>query len=134
MARVRSRNTAPEELLRRALWALGLRYRLRPDLPGTPDLAFPGVRLAVFVDGCFWHGCPSHYTAPVKNGAFWQAKLDRNMARDRRVDEELAARGWRSLRLWEHDVTASPTAAAERVGRLSRTEWTDGIGPAGGQT
>src|ERR1043166_2278956 len=88
MARVRNKNTAPETMLRKALWSHGLRYRLRPKLPGTPDLAFPGAKVAVFVDGCFWHGCQVHYTKPVRNAEFWNKKLEVNLARDRRADEE----------------------------------------------
>jgi DNA mismatch endonuclease (patch repair protein) len=102
MARVRSRNTDPERTLRRALWAAGLRYRVGFRLPGTPDVTFLGARVAVFVDGCFWHGCPEHYTAPVLNADFWRKKLARNRERDERVDMDLRALGWRSIRVWEH--------------------------------
>ncbi|MBF0176970.1 MAG: very short patch repair endonuclease [Magnetococcales bacterium] len=79
-------------------------YRVRPDLPGTPDFAFIKGKVVVFVDGCFWHGCPIHYTAPVRNAEFWQKKLACNLERDRRVDEELAKMGWRVVRVWEHEV------------------------------
>lgn len=115
MARVRSQGTDPELKLRRALWGLGFRYRLRQSLPGTPDLTFPARRLAVFVDGCFWHGCPDHYVAPVVNAAFWEAKLARNQNRDRTVDAVLQASGWQSLRLWEHEVNQHPGLAVARV-------------------
>ncbi|MEK6251657.1 MAG: very short patch repair endonuclease [Actinomycetota bacterium] len=104
MARVRSSNTKPELTLRRELWRRGLRYRLGVRLPGRPDICFIGRRVAVFVDGCFWHGCPDHYTAPRQNWEFWQAKLERNMERDRRVDRELQDAGWSVLRLWEHQT------------------------------
>lgn len=115
MARVRSRNTAPETLLRKALWARGLRYRLHPGLPGTPDVSFPGAKVAVFVDGCFWHGCPEHYTAPVRNAEFWAGKLRRNLDRDARVDTELAERGWVSVRIWEHEVSRDLQAAVAKI-------------------
>lgn len=115
MARVRSRDTGPETVLRRALWAEGLRYRVRLALPGTPDLVFPRARVAVFVDGCFWHGCPSHYTAPEANSEFWEAKLKRNQLRDRRVNRLLAESGWRVVRVWEHEVAADPRAVVERL-------------------
>lgn len=115
MARVRSRNTAPELALRRALWAQGKRYRLHADLPGTPDLVFITPKLAVFVDGCFWHGCPVHYTAPAANSGFWQAKLERNLARDRHVDQALSAAGWSVLRIWEHEIRESLDACAQCV-------------------
>jgi DNA mismatch endonuclease (patch repair protein) len=115
MARVRSRNTAPETLLRKELWARGFRYRIHSGLPGTPDVAFPGVRVAVFVDGCFWHGCPDHYTAPVRNSEFWEGKLRRNRERDARVDAELGELGWLSLRIWEHEVTRGLSSAVDKV-------------------
>jgi len=104
MARVRSRDTSPELALRRALWSAGLRYRLHRDLPGTPDLAFVRARLAVFVDGCFWHGCPRHYSAPATRSEFWAKKLRGNVDRDRRVEADLAVMGWKSVRIWEHEV------------------------------
>ena len=121
MARVRSRDTRPEMLLRRALWASGRRYRIGVKLPGTPDLAFIGPRLAVFVDGCFWHGCPDHYTAPTENDSFWRAKLERNVSRDRRVDHELAELGWRVLRFWEHEVTRDLPRVVEMLSRALDT-------------
>jgi DNA mismatch endonuclease (patch repair protein) len=104
MARIRSSDTKPELRLRRHLWAAGLRYRLRPALPGTPDIAFISARVAVFVDGCFWHGCPSHYQRPVRNADFWSAKLARNANRDRMVDRKLQELGWTVHRIWEHDL------------------------------
>jgi DNA mismatch endonuclease (patch repair protein) len=117
MARVKGRNTQPELALRKALWAAGLRYRLHRKLPGTPDLAFVSAKVAVFVDGCFWHGCPQHYSFPATRPEFWAAKLDRNVARDARVDAELTALGWNALRLWEHDIKAltSLDSLIERV-------------------
>ena len=104
MARVRSRDTAAEITLRRALWARGLRFRLRPRLPGTPDIAFPSSRVAILVDGCFWHGCAEHYTAPATNAVFWKEKLVRNRSRDARVDDALRREGWLPVRVWEHEL------------------------------
>lgn len=115
MARVRSRNTDPELNLRHALWRLGLRYRLHPRLPGSPDLCLPRFRAVVFVDGCFWHGCQEHYVAPRRNADFWRQKLERNQERDRRVDAELGELGWYVIRVWEHEITRSPIQAAQRV-------------------
>jgi DNA mismatch endonuclease (patch repair protein) len=120
MARVRNKNTKPETLLRKALWAQGLRYRLRPKLPGTPDLVFVIPKVAVFVDGCFWHGCPTHYTQPVKNAEFWSKKLEVNLTRDRRADEELEVLGWTVVRVWGHELKENPQAAAMRVGNIVR--------------
>ncbi len=104
MARIRSRDTKPELLLRKALWAAGCRYRLYCDLPGRPDLAFLRKRLAVFVDGCFWHGCPVHYTAPRTREQFWKSKLEKNVRRDIAADEALISQGWRVIRIWQHDL------------------------------
>jgi len=80
-------------------------WRRNSQLPGKPDIIFPQRRLAVFVDGCFWHGCPKHATKPKTNAAFWAAKLAGNKARDRRVNRELRARGWKVVRIWEHELT-----------------------------
>ena len=127
MRRVRSRDTSCELLLRRALHRRGLRYSLTRRLPGSPDVALVRSRVAVFVDGCFWHGCPEHCRRPSSNTDYWGRKIDRNMARDRRVTEELEEAGWRVLRFWEHEVRASPARCAARVervvrGRLRRSE------------
>ncbi|TLW92409.1 very short patch repair endonuclease [Saccharomonospora piscinae] len=106
-------DTKPEAALRRELHRRGLRFRLNhPGLPGRPDIVFTRAKVAVFVDGCFWHRCPEHSTVPRNNRDWWQAKFDRNTARDRAKDAELAALGWRVLHVWEHEATG---AAADRV-------------------
>jgi DNA mismatch endonuclease (patch repair protein) len=79
-------------------------WRRNYKLHGKPDFVFPAQRLAVFVDGCYWHGCPAHYRRPKSNRAFWDAKIDRNRRRDREVSRLLKARGWRVLRIWEHSL------------------------------
>jgi len=79
-------------------------WRRKWPLMGRPDFVFPASRVAVFVDGCFWHGCPKHYTEPKNNRAFWKRKLDANRARDRQVNRELRRKGWRVVRIWEHDL------------------------------
>ena len=113
----RSTNTKPEVALRRALHARGLRFRkdLRLDLPDCrvrPDIVFTRIKLAVFVDGCFWHRCPQHGTYPKANSDYWRPKLDRNAARDRLVDQALQRAGWSVLRVWEHEPI---DAAADKV-------------------
>lgn len=115
MSRVRTRGTAPEVALRKALWAHGIRgWRLHPSrVPGKPDLAWIGRRVAVFVDGAFWHGHPDHYWG--QSGEFWDAKIERNRDRDRQVNEELAAQGWRVIRLWDFEVARSPGDCVSRV-------------------
>lgn len=110
MARIRSRDTKPELALRKALWSAGLRgYRKNlKGLPGTPDVAFMKYGLAVFVDGDFWHGRDfgkrRDGLLAGNNGAFWVAKIERNMARDSNVDAALRSMGWRMLRFWGSDV------------------------------
>ena len=108
MRAVGSTDTSPELRLRRALWAEGLRYRVNKKLESVHvDVVFLGARLAVFVDGCFWHGCPEHYRLPKTNSSFWAAKVERNQSRDRRNDRELARAGWTVLRFWECEVKRS---------------------------
>jgi DNA mismatch endonuclease, patch repair protein len=105
MARIRGSDTRPELRLRRRLWSEGFRYRLKYPTPGgKPDLTFPGPQVAVFVDGCFWHGCPDHYVRPRSRSGFWSRKLQENVARDRRQTEALEAGGWKVCRFWEHQV------------------------------
>jgi DNA mismatch endonuclease (patch repair protein) len=107
MRRVKGRNTAPELKVRRALTALGARYRLhRADLPGKPDIVMPGRRLAIFVHGCFWHGhdCARGARVPKDNRDYWVGKVARNRARDARNREALAALGWRVETIWECDL------------------------------
>ncbi|MGW5054865.1 very short patch repair endonuclease [Actinokineospora sp. NPDC004072] len=122
MSRQRARDTAVEMALRRALHAAGLRYRVhRRPVPGVrreADVAFTRARVAVFVDGCFWHGCPEHATWPKSNADFWRAKIEGNRARDRDTDARFAAAGWRVVRVWEHE---DPAAAAARVAQAVRS-------------
>jgi len=116
MARIRGSDTRPEIALRKELHSRGVRYRLGRRFGfGRPDLAFAGRRLAVFVDGCFWHGCPAHYVAPRSRTGFWSGKLSENVMRDRRQTSEAEAAGWSVLRIWEHEVEEDVGAAADRV-------------------
>lgn len=113
----RRRDTKPEMALRSALHATGLRFRkdYRLDPGGVrcqPDIVFTRARVAVFVDGCFWHCCPTHGTQPSRNFDYWAPKLARNVQRDREQDAALAAHGWRVIRVWEHEPVRE---AAERV-------------------
>lgn len=116
MSRQRSRDTDPERALRSALHRLGYRYRVhRQPIAGLrrqADIVFTRARVAVFVDGCFWHQCPEHATSPRANGAWWAAKLAANAARDQDTDRRLAEAGWRVVRVWEHEI---PEEAARRV-------------------
>ena len=107
MARIRSKDTGPELMLRRALHAAGYRgWRCHPkNVPGKPDIAFARRRVAVFVDGCFWHGHPDFFT-PGKSGAYWDAKIARTQERDRIANETLRSSGWTVLRFWDFEVKA----------------------------
>jgi DNA mismatch endonuclease, patch repair protein len=117
----RKRDTRPELAVRKAVHRLGLRYRVasRP-LPSerfTADLVFSSARVAVFVDGCFWHGCPEHFSSPRTNASYWGPKIARNQARDAAAMAALRAAGWVGLRVWEHEA---PDLAADRIVRAVR--------------
>ena len=116
----RGRDTKAELSVRRLVHASGLRYRVsarpEPDLRRTADLLFTRVRVAVFIDGCYWHGCPEHFTMPATNLEYWGTKIGRNRARDLETTALLEARGWLVLRFWEHEPPA--TAAASIVERV----------------
>lgn len=102
----RSRDTKPELLLRRSLHALGLRFRVdarpEPSLPRRADIVFRGAHVAVFVDGCYWHGCPLHYVPSKTNAEWWRQKIEANAARDVETGDRLAECGWQVVRIWEH--------------------------------
>ena len=119
MQRVRQKNTSAESALRRALHARGLRYRIHVPVLTDPrrvaDVAIRGLRVAVFVDGCFWHGCPVHATWPHENAEFWRAKIMANRARDLDTDARLRAGGWRVIRIWAHEP---PDRAAARIAAI----------------
>jgi DNA mismatch endonuclease (patch repair protein) len=115
MSRIRGRDTKPELLVRRALWARGYRYRVQSKLPGKPDLVFSKRKLVVFIDGCFWHACPEHFIAPRSRPEYWEKKIERNRARDLKVTHELQAQGWTVLRFWEHLVRSDLQKVVETI-------------------
>jgi DNA mismatch endonuclease (patch repair protein) len=129
MRAVRGRDTGPELRLRRGLWAAGIRgWRChRRDLPGRPDLAFGIAKIAVFVDGAFWHGRPDKYW-PGRSGPYWDAKIARNVQRDLRVDAELIRRGWQVVRLWDSDVLSNTMASASRIAEALKQRRGSGLG------
>ncbi len=120
MSRIRSKGNAATELRMMALMREhGIKgWRRNSVRPERPDFVFPGRKVAVFVDGCFWHGCPEHGTQPKQNAEFWEQKLAANRKRDRLVTRTLRGRGWRVARFWEHDLARK--REGRTVGRLGR--------------
>ncbi|WP_277609068.1 very short patch repair endonuclease [Rhodococcus sp. CH91] len=133
MSRQRRRDTVPEVALRRELHRRGRRFFVdKAPLPGMrrrADLVFPRHRVAVYVDGCFWHSCPQHATFPKNNAEWWAAKLAANVQRDRDTDERLQTAGWTVVRVWEHE---DPITAATRVEAVLSSPPETDAGPAQG--
>ncbi|WTW98257.1 very short patch repair endonuclease [Streptomycetaceae bacterium NBC_01309] len=127
----RGRDTKPERRLRSALHRRGLRYRVsvrpEPALRRTADVVFVAARVAVFVDGCYWHGCPEHHRPSAKNADFWEEKITGNQARDAETTTALTAAGWTVVRVWEHEESE---AAAERIAEIVRRA----VGPVNART
>ncbi|MCU7937491.1 MAG: very short patch repair endonuclease [Candidatus Thiodiazotropha sp. (ex Dulcina madagascariensis)] len=115
MGAIRGKDTKPELQLRKSLWRKGLRYRVHCKLTGRPDIVFPRAHVAVFVDGCFWHGCPEHFQQPNTNATFWRDKIRQNMKRDQKVTKLLKKDGWTVLRFWEHDICNSLDECLQKV-------------------
>lgn len=121
MQRQARRDTRPELALRRELWRRGLRYRVDVapivGLRSRADVVFGSARVAVYVDGCFWHSCPDHATVPTANREWWVAKLEANVRRDRDSDDRLRSAGWQVVRIWEHEAVADAANLVEAVVR-----------------
>jgi DNA mismatch endonuclease (patch repair protein) len=128
MTSQRQRDTKGELELRSLLHRRGLRFRVHALLPGLrrrSDIVFTRARVAVFVDGCFWHGCPEHGTWPKQNAGWWREKIEANKRRDRDTDARLTAAGWTVIRVWEHE---DPTQAADQIVEIVRRAITQGEG------
>jgi DNA mismatch endonuclease (patch repair protein) len=118
MSRIRGRDTAPELALRRALWKEGVRFRVNVrDLPGRPDIASKKAKVAVFVDGCFWHGCPEHYRAPRTRRAYWEEKIRRNQERRRQVMQQYPP-DWQAFEVFECVLGKDLPNIQRRVAKL----------------
>lgn len=132
MSRLPRKDTGPEVALRRLLFARGFRYRLHVRVPGLPrrtvDVAFPGIKVAVFMDGCFWHGCPEHGILPLSNHEWWVQKLAGNRRRDSETTAHLESLGWHVLRFWSHEDLMSVADAVARCVRERRVERTVSVG------
>jgi DNA mismatch endonuclease, patch repair protein len=119
MKRMPRSSTGPEKLIRKELHRRGLRFNVNMRaLPGHPDIVFTAARIAVFVDGCFWHSCPEHGILPKNNRDWWRGKLARNVERDREKDDQLEQMGWTVVHVWEHE---QPSAAADVIEQLWRS-------------
>lgn len=105
MSQIKGKDTQPEIILRKALSSAGLKgYRLHYKLIGKPDIVFPKKKIAIFIDGCFWHKCPKCFISPETNKSFWRKKIDSNVRRDGIVNSELKSKGWKVIRIWEHEL------------------------------
>lgn len=118
MQRMPRSSTGPEVLIRKELHRRGLRFRINNlGLPGRPDITFTAARIAVFVDGCFWHSCPDHGVLPKNNRDWWREKLARNVERDREKDTQLEQMGWTVVHVWEHQPASVAADGIEKLWR-----------------
>ena len=116
MARIKSKNTGPELVLRKLLAKNKVRgYRLHYKIVGKPDLVFPKKQLAIFIDGCFWHKCPDCFIKPSSRTEFWKEKIKNNIKRDKKVNKLLAKNDWKILRIWEHELRKNPDKACLKI-------------------
>jgi DNA mismatch endonuclease (patch repair protein) len=116
MSRIRAKNTGPEVKLRKLLFARGTRgYRIHFDLPGKPDIVFTRKKIAIFIDGCFWHKCPVCFQEPETRKEFWMKKIQSNIERDKKVDGQLTTDGWTVMRIWEHEIKKEPEKVVKKI-------------------
>lgn len=119
MSMIKGRNTKPEIALRRLLFSKGIKgYRVNYKLTGKPDIVFSVKKVAVFIDGCFWHKCPKCFKKPATNRAFWRKKIDSNIKRDKVVNAELKKKGWKVVRIWEHELRNEKIVKRKIIDRL----------------
>jgi DNA mismatch endonuclease (patch repair protein) len=116
MSRIKGKNTGPEIKLRKLLFSNDIRgYRIHFDLPGKPDIVFSKKKIAIFVDGCFWHKCPVCFQEPETRKEFWMKKIQSNVERDKIVNTELENGGWTVLRFWEHEIKKNPSVVIKTI-------------------
>jgi DNA mismatch endonuclease Vsr len=119
MASIRGKDTVPELIVRKHLWSLGKRYRKHDrSIPGTPDISNRRKKIAVFIDGCFWHGCSNCYKEPTTHVSFWRRKLRYNKKRREQVTKVLQAERWTVVQYWEHEAISQPYRVARKIARL----------------
>lgn len=123
MSRIRGRDTKPEILLRKSLWRKGFRYSLHSRrLAGKPDIAMSKYKIAIFIDGCFWHRCPAHFKEPRNNKEFWKKKITSNLERDERNNLLLKNAGWTVLRFWEHEVSGKIDSVVRKIVQVAERQ------------
>jgi DNA mismatch endonuclease, patch repair protein len=116
MSRIKGKNTGPEVKLRKLLYSKGVRgYRIHYHLPGKPDIVFVKKKIAIFIDGCFWHKCPICFQEPETRKDFWMKKINTNVNRDRNVDDQLQKTGWNVIRIWEHEIRKEPDCVIKKI-------------------
>jgi DNA mismatch endonuclease, patch repair protein len=116
MSRIRGKNTGPEVKLRKLLFAEAIRgYRIHHNLPGKPDIVFTKKKIAIFVDGCFWHKCPVCFQEPETRKEFWMKKIQSNVDRAAKVNAQLRTDGWTVIRIWEHEIRKEPEEVVKRI-------------------
>jgi len=116
MSSIRGKNTKPEIRLRKLLWSQGARgYRIHHSILGKPDIVFTKKKIAIFIDGCFWHKCPVCFQEPETRKEFWKKKISSNVERDLKNTKKLQADGWTVLRFWEHEIRKSPEKVVEKI-------------------
>ena len=116
MSRIRGKNTGPEIKLRKKLWSQDVRgYRIHCNLPGKPDIVFTKKKIAIFIDGCFWHKCPYCFQEPETRNEFWMKKIGTNVERDLKNTRQLQEDGWTVLRFWEHEIRKTPDNVVEKI-------------------
>jgi len=116
MSRIKGKNTGPEVRLRKLLWSQGVRgYRIHYNLPGKPDIVFTKKKIAIFIDGCFWHRCPVCFQEPATRKEFWMKKIQSNIERDKKVNTQLSDDGWNVIRIWEHEIRKNPSLVIEKI-------------------
>jgi DNA mismatch endonuclease (patch repair protein) len=116
MSRIRAKNTGPEVKFRKLLFANGMRgYRVHYNLLGKPDVVFIKKKIAIFIDGCFWHKCPVCFKEPETRKEFWMKKINSNIERDKKADLQLQKDGWLVIRIWEHEIRKNPERCIEKI-------------------
>ncbi len=119
MSHIRAKNTMPEVKLRKVLSAAGIRgHRIHFNLLGKPDIVFTKKKIAIFIDGCFWHKCPICFQEPETRKEFWMKKIQSNIDRDKKVNKQLKDDGWKVMRFWEHDVRKNPDKVVKKISAM----------------